>query len=71
MLPNFRNGRTNVGTVSLGANELKFSAERSLAITLSRSDLTGRIPGADQLAARAKWSVCTHHARLRSYHTGA
>jgi hypothetical protein len=43
MLPNFRNGRTNVGTVSLGPRA-HFSGERSLAITLSESDLTGRIP---------------------------
>jgi hypothetical protein len=35
MLPHSPNGRTNVGTVSLDANELKFAADGSLTITMS------------------------------------
>jgi hypothetical protein len=35
MLPKSPNGRTNVGTVSLDANELKFAADGSLTIHLS------------------------------------
>jgi hypothetical protein len=38
MLPKSPNGRTNVGTVSLDANELKFAAEGSLTITMSREE---------------------------------
>jgi hypothetical protein len=35
MLPKSPNGRTNIGTVSLDANELKFAADGSLTITMS------------------------------------
>jgi hypothetical protein len=37
MLPNSPNGRTNIGTVTLDANELKFAADGSLTITISRA----------------------------------
>ncbi|KYH03560.1 lipoprotein [Bradyrhizobium sp. DOA1] len=45
MLPNSPNGRTNIGTVSLDANELKFGDDGSLTITLAReqpADATAR-----------------------------
>lgn len=48
MLPKSPNGRTNIGTVSLDANELKFAADGSLTIHLSRE------PPADA-DARANW----------------
>ena len=35
MLPKSPNGRTNVGTVSLDANELKFATDGSLTIHMS------------------------------------
>jgi hypothetical protein len=35
MLPKSPNGRTNIGTVSLDANELKFAADGSLTITMA------------------------------------
>jgi hypothetical protein len=35
MLPQSPNGRTNVGTVSLDADELKFATDGSLTITMS------------------------------------
>lgn len=35
MLPHSQNGRTNIGSVSLDANELKFSADGSLTVYLS------------------------------------
>lgn len=38
MLPRPANGRTNVGTVSLDANELTFAADGSLTITLSKDE---------------------------------
>ena len=38
MLPKPANGRTNVGTVSLDADELKFAADGSLTITLSKDE---------------------------------
>ncbi len=47
MLPKPANGRTNVGTVSLDVNELKFTADGSLTITMSHEP-----PAAD---ARANW----------------
>jgi hypothetical protein len=48
MLPKPANGRTNIGTVSLDANELKFAADGSLTITMSHEQLAD----AD---ARANW----------------
>lgn len=48
MLPNSPNGRTNIGTVNLDANELRFAKDGSLTITLSSKEPTG----AD---ARANW----------------
>jgi hypothetical protein len=48
MLPKSPNGRTNVGTVSLDANELKFGADGSLTIHMSHEQPTD----AD---ARANW----------------
>jgi len=47
MLPHTPNGRTNIGTVSLDANELKFGADGSLRITISRAQ-------PDNAGARAK-----------------
>jgi len=38
MLPRPANGRTNIGTVNLNANELKFAADGSLAVTMSRDE---------------------------------
>jgi hypothetical protein len=48
MLPNSPNGRTNVGTVSLDANELKFAADGSLTITMSHVQPNDAV-------ARANW----------------
>jgi hypothetical protein len=48
MLPNSPNGRTNIGTVNLDANELKFSADGSLTITISHEQ------PADEVA-RTNW----------------
>ena len=38
MLPNSPNGRTNIGTVNLDANELKFAKDGSLTLTLSSKE---------------------------------
>jgi hypothetical protein len=64
MLPKSPNGRNNVGTVSLDANELKFAADGSLTVHMSREEPTD----AD---ARTNWlpacrSICTDHSRLRA-----
>jgi hypothetical protein len=48
MLPNSPNGRTNIGTVSLDANELKFAADGSLTVTIAHA------PPADAVA-QANW----------------
>jgi len=40
MLPKSPNGRNNVGTVSLDANELKFAADGSLTVHMSREEPT-------------------------------
>jgi len=48
MLANSPNGRTNVGTVNLDANELKFAPDGSLTITIANA------PPADPVA-RANW----------------
>jgi hypothetical protein len=48
MLPKSPNGRTNIGTVNLDANELKFAADGSLTITMSHAEPTGA-------EARANW----------------
>jgi len=48
MLPDSPNGRTNIGTVSLDANELTFAADGSLTITLSHEQPT-------DATARANW----------------
>ena len=48
MLAKSPNGRTNIGTVSLGANELKFAADGSLTITIARAEPTDAV-------ARANW----------------
>ena len=48
MLPNPPNGRTNIGTVSLDANELKFAADGSLTITMSHEQPA-------DTEARANW----------------
>jgi hypothetical protein len=37
MLPNSPNGRTNIGTVNLDSNEMKFAADGSLTITMSHA----------------------------------
>ena len=44
MLPKLENGRTNVGTVSLDANELKFAPDGSLTITMSHEQPTDPSP---------------------------
>jgi hypothetical protein len=48
MSPNSPNGRTNIGTVSLDANELKFATDGSLSITISHAEPTDAV-------ARANW----------------
>jgi hypothetical protein len=48
MLPKSPNGRTNIGTVSLDANELKFAADGALTITLSHEEPA-------DAEARANW----------------
>lgn len=48
MLAKSPNGRTNVGTVSLDANELKFAPDGSLTITISHAEPTDAI-------ARSNW----------------
>jgi hypothetical protein len=48
MLPNSPNGRTNIGTVTLDANELKFAADGSLTIAISHAEPKDAI-------ARANW----------------
>jgi hypothetical protein len=48
MLANSPNGRTNIGTVNLDADELKFAADGSLTLHLSRD------PPADR-DAQANW----------------
>ena len=52
MLPNPPNGRTNIGTVSLDANELKFAAGGSLTITMSREQPADTEARANWLPAR-------------------
>ena len=41
MLPNSPNGRTNIGTVSLDANELTLAADGLLTITMSHTQPVG------------------------------
>lgn len=48
MLPNSPNGRTNIGTVNLDANELKFAKDGSLTLTLSSKEPT-------DAEAKANW----------------
>src|SRR5262249_20266139 len=48
MLANSPNGRTNVGTVSLDANELNFAPDGSLSITISHAEPADAV-------ARANW----------------
>jgi hypothetical protein len=48
MLPNSPNGRTNIGTVNLDANELQFASEGSLTITMSHTQ-------PEDAMARANW----------------
>jgi hypothetical protein len=51
MLPNSPNGRTNIGTVSLDANELKFNDDGSLSLYLSHDEPTGAVAKANWLPA--------------------
>jgi hypothetical protein len=48
MLAKSPNGRTNIGTVSLDANELKFAADGSLTITIAHTEPKDEV-------ARANW----------------
>jgi hypothetical protein len=48
MLLDSPNGRTNIGTVSLDANELKFADDGSLTITISHAQ-------PEDTVARANW----------------
>jgi hypothetical protein len=48
MLPDSPNGRTNIGTVSLAADELKFAADGSLTIHIAHEQPA-------DAAARANW----------------
>ena len=41
MVPHSANGRTNIGTVNLDANELRFAADESLTITISHAQPDG------------------------------
>jgi hypothetical protein len=51
MVPKPPNGRTNIGTVSLDANELKINADGSLTITISRDEPTDATAKANWLPA--------------------
>jgi hypothetical protein len=51
MLPHSPNGRTNIGTVSLDANELKFAPDGSLTLHLSRDEPTDANTRANWLPA--------------------
>lgn len=51
MLPKPSNGRTNIGTVSLDAKELKFAADDSLTITMSKDEPTDATAKANWLPA--------------------
>jgi hypothetical protein len=53
MLPKPQNGRTNIGTVSLDASELKFGADGSLALHLSSEPPTDADANANWLPAPA------------------
>jgi hypothetical protein len=48
MLPNSPNGRTNVGTKNLDANEMKFNEDGSLTLTISHAQPNDPV-------ARANW----------------
>lgn len=51
MLPDSPNGRTNVGTVSLDANELVFAADGSLTITIAQKEPSDATAKANWLPA--------------------
>jgi len=51
MLPTSPNGRTNIGTVNLDANELKFAKDGSLTLTLSSKEPTDADAKANWLPA--------------------
>ena len=51
MLPNSPNGRTNIGTVNLDANELKFTDDGSVTITISHEQPAGAVAQANWLPA--------------------
>ena len=51
MLPNSPNSRTNIGTVNLDANELKFAKDGSLTLTLSSKEPTDADAKANWLPA--------------------
>ena len=65
MLPEPPNGRTNIGTVNLDANELKFAADGSLTLHLSHDEPTDA-DGQGQLAAGAGRPVRPDRPRLRA-----
>jgi hypothetical protein len=63
MLPKPANGRTNIGTVSLDANELKFNPDGSLTITMSRdepSDATAKANWLPVPEGQFTLIVCTY-----------
>lgn len=51
MMPKAPNGRTNIGTVSLDANELKFNEDGSLTITMSQEEPSDPVAKANWLPA--------------------
>ena len=51
MLPDSPNGRTNIGTVNLDANELKFADDGSVTITISHEQPAGAVAQANWLPA--------------------
>jgi hypothetical protein len=51
MVPNPPNGRTNIGTVTLDANELKFAADGSLTIAISHAEPEDSVASANWLPA--------------------
>ena len=53
MIPDSANGRTNIGTVNLDANELKFAADGSLTLHISSEE-------PEDADARANWLPAPH-----------
>ncbi len=70
MLANSPNGRTNIGTVNLDADELKFAADGFVDPAPVPRPARGQ-GCAGQLAARARWPVCAAGAQLCAHEATA